>query len=615
MCGIIGVVSPSIGIDDVKAGLAEIRYRGPDHTQAMQDGDTILGHNRLSIIDLDARSHQPFQSTDKRLAIVFNGEIYNFREIRKDLAKRGHTFRTESDTEVILAAYAEWDTNCFTKFHGMFALALYDASKKEIVLARDRFGEKPLFYSLMGGTFAFCSELNPFRRLLKNLKIDTNSLIDFLHLGFIPAPKTVYEGIKKLLPGNYLKFSCTENKIVAISQYFDLRFPEAFGKTNRASLKEKFQDTGARVASEISVSDVSLGAFLSGGVDSAGSVYFLKGANQELETFTAGFIHDEFDESTYAAVTARHLDVKNVNKVIDEEDFVSEYQTMVEHYGEPHNDFSFIPTHLICREAAKHHTVMISGDGADELFCGYPRYHKLKWYASVPGLAPALRLGAPLFNLLPMHSNVRNQAQLAAYDEMDFYLTIMSKAFQPREIDLIAGPVLKEHLTHYTTREVIREQLKNCSDYGILQKLRYLDIKFTLADDMLVKVDRASMANSIEVRPFYLHPLIADFAFNLSVDDLVTFREDKYFLKMFFADKLPRQNVFRKKMGFVFPLRELVTGPLKPFFDDCIRHLPEELINKKYISTILANHTKGGRNYTAQLNSLMNLGFWIGRYG
>lgn len=615
MCGIIGIVSPSVDIDDVKTGLAGIRYRGPDHTQLMQDGNTILGHNRLSIIDLDARSHQPFQSADKRFAIVFNGEIYNFREIRKDLVTLGYKFRTESDTEVILASYAEWGTRCFIKFHGMFALAIYDNQRKEIILVRDRFGEKPLFYSLTGGTFAFCSELNPFRHLIKKLKTDTCSLIDFLHLGFIPAPRTIYQEVKKLLPGHFLKFSCVENKIVAMSQYFDLRFPEAFSNTSREKLKEMFQHTGEGVASEISVSDVSLGAFLSGGVDSAGSVYFLKSANQDLETFTAGFSHEEFDESGYASVTARHLDVKNINRSVHQDDFVSEYQTMVEHYGEPHNDFSFIPTHLICREAAKHHTVMISGDGADELFCGYPRYHKLRWYASAPGLAPLLKLGSPVFNLLPIHSNLRNQAQLVGLNEVDFYLTIMSKAFQPREIDLIAGPVLKEHLTHYSTRDVIRDQLKNCPDYGILQKLRYLDIKLTLADDMLVKVDRASMANSIEVRPFYLHPLIADFAFNLSVNDLVTFREDKYFLKMFFSDKLPRQNVFRKKMGFVFPLKELITGPLKPFFEDCIRHLPEELIDKKYISTILANHVKGGRNYTPQLNSLMNLGLWINRYG
>jgi asparagine synthase (glutamine-hydrolysing) len=615
MCGIIGVASPSVDIDAVKAGLANIRYRGPDHTQVMQDGNTILGHNRLSIIDLDARSHQPFQSADKRFVIVFNGEIYNFRALRKELGGHGHKFRTESDTEVIVAGYAEWGTNCFKKFHGMFALALYDNLNREIILARDRFGEKPLFYSVTSDGFAFCSELNPFRRILKNLKIDTSSLIDFLHLGFIPAPKTVYENINKLLPGYYLKFSCEGNKITEMSPYFDLSFSEAFSKTSRTELKEAFRHTGEKVASEISVSDVSLGAFLSGGLDSAGSVYFLKRANQELETFTAGFSHEEFDESTYASITARHLNVRNINKVIDQEDFVSEYRTMVEHYGEPHNDFSFIPTHLICREAAKHHTVMISGDGADELFCGYPRYHKLRWYATTSGLTPLYRLGASLSNLLPMHSNVRNQLHLFGLDEVDFYLTIMSKAFQPREIDLIAGPVLKEKLTQYSTRAVIRDQLKNCSDYGILQKLRYLDIKLTLADDMLVKVDRASMANSIEVRPFYLHPLIADFAFNLSINDLVTFREDKYFLKMFFADKLPMQNVFRKKMGFVFPLKELVTGPLRPFFEDCIRHLPEELINKKYISTIVANHTKGRRNYTAQLNSLMNLGLWISSYG
>lgn len=613
MCGILGVVSPSIHVESVRTALSLIRYRGPDHTQTLQEGNIILGHNRLSIIDLEARSNQPFQSSDKRFTIVFNGEIYNFREIRQELIKAGHKFRTESDTEVILESYARWGDGCFEKFHGMFALALYDYDKKEIILARDRFGEKPLFYSLRDETFAFCSELKPLRHLLKDLKMDSNALIDYLHFGFIPAPKTIYQDVKKLLPGCYLRFSC-EKKVITINQYYDLSFTEQLRNVDHDRLKEIFQDTGEKVASEISVSDVSVGAFLSGGVDSGGTVYFLKQANQTIETFTAGFTHKEFDESAYALETARHLGVKNVARTVRQEDFVSEYQNMVEHYAEPHNDFSFIPTHLICREAANHHTVMISGDGADELFCGYPRYHKLRWYASMPKFRHLFKAGASIAKLLPTHSNVRNQAQLLGLDEIDFYLTIMCKTFQPEEIHRIVGPGLRHNLAHYTSREIIAEQLKYCGNYGTLQKLRYLDIKLTLADDMLVKVDRASMANSIEVRPFYLHPLIAQFAFDLSINDLVTYTEDKYFLKMFFSNKLPRQNVFRKKMGFVFPLRQLVAGPLKPFFDECISYLPEEIINKKYISTILANHAKGNRNYTAQLNSLMNLGLWLHTY-
>lgn len=615
MCAILGVISPSVDEDVVRASLADLKYRGPDHTGVLHDGSITLGHNRLSIIDLDARSHQPFQSADKRFSVIFNGEVYNFRALRDELTGYGHKFTTSSDTEVVLASFRQWGTDCFVKFHGMFSLALYDHIEREIVLARDRFGEKPLFYFQEGDTFAFCSELGPLRRILRKTRVDLTSIVDFLHFGFVPAPKTIYEGVRKLQPGYYLKYSCEQNRTISISPYYELRFPQSYRGLNSDKLAEMFQATGDAVASEISIADVPLGAFLSGGVDSAGSVYFLRSATNQLSTFTAGFSHPEYDESAFAQETAQHLNVRNINTLIQEEDFSAEYQRMVKHYGEPNNDFSFIPTYLICKEAAKYHTVMISGDGADELFCGYPRYHKLKWYAANSRLRPLMRLGAHALSLLPEYSSLRYQTQIMTLDEIGMYLAIMSKSFQADEVSAIGGPAIRHELTHYSPREVISQYLSECRDYDVLNKLRYLDIKMTLADDMLVKVDRASMANSIEVRPFYLHPLIADFAFNLSIDDLVTLREDKYFLKQFFLDKLPKGNVRRPKRGFLFPLKEFISGSLRLFFDDCIQHLPDELINKDQISTILAYHSKRSRNYTAQLNSLMHLGYWFKTFG
>lgn len=611
MCGILGAVSNSALNYDIRAGLSEIRYRGPDHTLILNEGNVTLGHNRLSIIDLDSRSNQPFQSHDNRFTIIYNGEIYNFREIRRLLITHGFTFRTQSDTEVIVASYQKWGLECLIKFHGMFAFALLDNVKKEIILARDRFGEKPLFYSLKHGDLIFSSELRVFKNLIQGLKMDFNSVLDFLHFGFIPAPKTIYEDVFKVLPGSFMRYSLEEKRITSAAQYYSLSFSGIHSRLNAQQKTEMFEGIGASVASEISIADVSLGAFLSGGVDSGGSVYFLKNANSTIQTFTAGFDHEEFDESGYASDAANHLGVGNINKRISEADFIKDYNSMIRHYAEPHNDFSFIPTYLICKEAAPYHKVMISGDGADELFCGYPRYHKLKLFSAAQKLRPLLSSVATLAKFLPHHSNVRRHLHFIGSNPVDFYLAIMSMNFQPHEILQIAGPLLLQHFKHYTPYELIDKLLKDCSHSSPLEKLRYLDIKLTLADDMLVKVDRASMANSMEVRPFYLHPLMADFALNLSIDDLVTLKQDKFFLKRFFSTRLPPQNVFRRKMGFVFPLKNLISGSLKPFFNDCINHLPAELINKKQINAILSMHLKGNRNFTPQLNSLMTLGLWI----
>jgi asparagine synthase (glutamine-hydrolysing) len=612
MCGILGQVYSTFDPNQFKLALNKINYRGPDYTGILVYEDVAFGHNRLSILDIDPRSNQPFNIADRSLAIIFNGEIYNFKALKSELIKSGYRFYTESDTEVILYSYKHWGQDCLKKLHGMFAFAILDKENQTLLLARDRFGEKPLFYSYLPAEgLWFGSEMKAIKGILPfHLEIDQTAIIDFLHFGFIPAPKSIYTKIKKLRPGHFLEYHLPSKSIIQMQEFYKVDF----AKTNNKTLKEKlidFNEISVKVASEVSISDVSLGAFLSGGVDSSGSVYYLKQVHKDINTFTAGFSSEQFDESAYASLVASTLGVKNNNQRIEYGDFLSSYEQMVRMYDEPHNDFSFIPTFLICRQAAKFHTVMISGDGSDEIFCGYPRYHKLAILEKFRKLGALKKLIARAAHLLPKSSDLRRQILLLDREEDDFFLYIMSLNFSPDEAPKIYGKDLVRLAQEYSPKNVIQDYLQMVPCESLIQKQRYLDIKMTLADDMLVKVDRASMANSIEVRPFYLHPLITDFAFSLEVKDLVTPKVDKLILKKLLEGVIPTSILYRHKMGFTFPLKELILSDIKPFFDDCVSNIPEGIIDKKRIEAIISLHRKGNRNYVAQLHSIMNLGYWM----
>lgn len=613
MCGILGQITENNQRDLVLKALKEIHHRGPDNSSYEIFGNVVLGHNRLSILDLDVRSNQPFSSYDNQLIIIFNGEIYNFQKIKAELIEMGHDFKTTSDTEVVVHAYKQWGIESFKRLHGMFALCILDRTKNKVVLARDRFGEKPLFYyhDQKQGLF-FASELKALKILIGGKpEIDSTAILDYLHFGFVPAPKSIYKNLFKVKPGYFLEFSISNNSIVQCQPYYNIQFQ----KENHRSFeqkKEEFDQIAKQVAKEISISDVSLGAFLSGGVDSSGAVAYLKQSNQKISTFTAGFDVDNYDESIYAELVAKHLNVQNTNKKITYEDFKVAYGKMVKMYDEPHNDFSFIPTYLICKEAAKHHKVMISGDGADEIFCGYPRYHKLKKFEMLQKFKSIGKVISKIASLLPVTSNLRRQAILLEKSGVDFFYYIMCLNFSPDMADQVYGQVLKETASNYTSRSIIDEHLRELGlEKSLIQQQRYLDIKMTLADDMLVKVDRASMANSLEVRPFYLHPLLTDFAFSLSPNELVTSKDDKHFLKKCLEKYLPNSILYRSKMGFTFPLKEQLLKELRPFFDECISYLPDNLINKEGINRLIDLHNKGDRNFIPQLNSLMFLGYWL----
>lgn len=612
MCGILGQISAKVDRQKFKNALSLVKYRGPDYSGVYQNNNLIFGHNRLSIIDLDIRSNQPFVSVCENYVIVFNGEIYNFRTVKKELVGKGYTFKTESDTEVIVHAFKEWNTQCFRRLYGMFALAIYDLNANKITIARDRVGEKPLFYLLNESEFIFSSEIKAIKSLHADLSINHESLIDYLHFGYVPGPKAIYNEIKKLDPGAFITIDYDTLKIVNEDFYYKLDLWSGITNYTIDQKIEQFDDVFKKVAKEISISDVSFGAFLSGGVDSSGVVSYLKDVHPDLNAFTISFEDKKFDETEYAKIVAKHVGVNHFIKQVKADDVFEVYDKMVDLYDEPFNDFSFIPTYYVCKAAKEYGTMVISGDGADELFCGYRRYHKIQQFEYIRKF-PLLRKGiAGMANLLPDSSDLKHQIRGIGKGDSDLLFYILSMVFKTNELEGIAEKKLKDILHGYSSKSVVEESLKSTPrDSSLLQKMRYLDIKHTLTNDMLVKVDRASMINSLEVRAFYLHPLILNFASTLSDKDLASDKTSKYFLKKFFEKRLPKEILYRPKMGFTPPMYQWMNSSLKPIMNEAIEYLPKEYFNRQKIKKLIEKPLGSTLNHTLQMHSLMFLGYWM----
>ena len=378
MCGILGFIGDHVNENKFSEALLLIKYRGPDNTGIYIKNNIALGHNRLSIIDLDKRSNQPFTSSCGNYIIVFNGEIYNFKKLRVELEKKGYVFTTTSDTEVIINAYKEWKEDSFIKLHGMFSIGLYDVQENTLILARDRMGEKPLFYFNDGKKIIFSSEIKAIKHLTTNLTLNNEALVDYLHFGFVPCPKTIYKEVHKLEPGSFLKLDIVNFNVKEKKYYYTLDLWSNISNSSFRNKIEYFDEIMKQVSEKISISDVPYGAFLSGGVDSSGAVAYLKNINPGLQAFTIGFDDKKYDETNYASQVAKHLNVEHRTKQVKMDDVQEVYDKMVDLYDEPFNDYSFIPTYYVCRAAKEFGTVVISGDGADELFCGYNRYPKIQ---------------------------------------------------------------------------------------------------------------------------------------------------------------------------------------------------------------------------------------------
>ncbi len=576
MCGISGIFDTR-GRRDIPRDLLvamndAIAHRGPDDDGFHFEPGVGLGHRRLSIIDL-ATGHQPLYNEDHTVGVVFNGEIYNYQELAAELAARGHVFRTRSDTEVIVHAWEEWGEACVTRFRGMFAFGLWDRNRETLFLARDRLGVKPMHYTILpDGLLLFGSEL---KALLAhpglNRVIDPQTIEDYFALGYVPEPRTVFRDVFKLEPGHTLAVRRGQ-PIPKPREYWDVRF-DVDGAAAARSDADVCGELVARLREAVKlrmISEVPLGAFLSGGVDSSAVVALMAGLSASpVNTCSIAFREPAFDESEYARQVAERYHTAHRSERV-ESDGLDLIDTLARLYDEPYADSSAMPTYRVCQLARKNVTVALSGDGGDETFGGYRRY---RFHLLEEKLRSTFPLGVrkPVFGALgraypkadwaPRVFRAKSTFEALGRDSIEAYFHTMSQIRSPLRRQLYS-PALKRELAGYDAIEVMRRHARRAPTDDPLSQIQYIDLKTYLVGDINTKVDRASMAHSLEVRePLMDHPLVEWMA-TLPSSFKIRGGEQKFLLKKAMEPYLPHDVMYRPKMGFAIPLAEWFRGPL-----------------------------------------------------
>jgi asparagine synthase (glutamine-hydrolysing) len=620
MCGITGIVDlrgerpPEESLLRAMNGL--LSHRGPDGDGFHFEAGVGLGHRRLSIIDLEG-GKQPLYNEDHSVVVTFNGEIFNFQEIMPELVKRGHTLRTRSDTEVIVHAWEEWGVDCLKRFNGMFAFALWDRRTKTLFIARDRLGVKPLYYAeLPDGRIAFASEL---KSLLLNpaveRKIDPTAVEEYFAFGYVPDPKTIYRSVRKLEPGAYICVKRGER--VTPVRYWDV--PLAGERAPREPREEWEAELAARLKEAVRkrlVSDVPLGAFLSGGIDSSAVVAMMREiGTDKLLTCSIGFREPRYDESAFAEMVATAKRTDHKKEIVEASDS-GLLEKLVDLYDEPYADSSAIPTYRVCQLARRHVTVALSGDGGDEDFIGYRRYKLFAMEEAVRSRIPhgvrkmifgPLGRWYPKLDWAPRVFRGKTTFQGLARTSIDAYLHGISLTSEEMRSQLFS-PAFKRELQGYGAREVFYGHARDKSFSDPLALVQYLDYKTYLPGDILTKVDRASMAHSLEVRTPFLDYEFVEWASSLPSDVKLAGTEGKAILKRALEPVLPKEVLYRTKMGFAVPLDMWFRGSLKDLIANTVRgpRLAEcGIFSPSMLSKIVSDHQSGRRDYSAALWSLL----------
>ena len=625
MCGIVGIMHLN-GTRPVSRELLEHlnetqHHRGPDAGALHLEPGVGLGHRRLSIIDLST-GQQPLYNEDGSVGVVFNGEIYNYQELIPELAAAGHVFRTRSDTEVIVHGWEEWGEDCVRRFRGMFAFALWDRKRQTLFLARDRLGVKPLYYAVLKDTLIFGSELKAitahpdFPR-----ELDPFAIEEYFALGYVPEPRTIYRAARKLPPAHTLAVRRGE-ALPEAREYWDVRFSlnNPIGEADaQAELVERLRES-VRLRM---ISDVPLGAFLSGGVDSSAVVATMAQVSAEpVSTCFIGFRDPAFDESAYARSVAERYRTRHCVDMVDSDDF-SLVDVLARTYDEPYADSSALPTYRVCQLARRHVTVALSGDGGDENFAGYRRYRLHAMEERLRGMLP-LSVRRPAFGLLgrvypkadwaPQVLRAKTTFQALARTSADAYFHSMSVMRDDMRVRLYSNR-FKAQLAGYSAVDVFRRHAARAGTDDAIALVQYLDLKTYLVGDINTKVDRASMAHSLEVRePLMDHPLVEWLA-SLPSSLKVRGGEGKVLLKSAMESHLPRELLYRPKMGFAVPLARWFRGPLRERLHDTIRgaRLADTgLFDAAYLHHLLHAHDAGVRDYSAPLWSLLMFDAFLG---
>lgn len=623
MCGIAGFLStdPSLerafAIGEVMA--QSLRHRGPDdvgiEVAKRSAGAIVLAHRRLAIIDLSPAGRQPMSNEDGSVQLILNGEIYNFQSLRTQLAG-AHSFRSRTDTEVIVHGFEEWGENVVQKLDGMFAIALWDARQQQLLLARDRFGKKPLFWARDQRGFYFASEVKAILAAGFKPEIATGSLPEYLALGYVPTPETMFRGIYRLPPATYAvigaSLSCEP------IPYWDWPMPGRSGLPFRGSEEDGRRELD-RVLSEAVrkrlVSDVSLGVLLSGGVDStAVAVYAQRLTGNPIRTFTVGFQGDpEYDERPFADTVARTLGTNHTASVLAAQATPALIETLVHQHDEPFGDSSALPTYLVSAEARRHVTVVLNGDGGDEIFAGYPRFGAAVFAQRIPRplrsgislLIQTLTLGG---TVLPSANRFAKKAALPTAESLFEWCTLFDRNEVRRllpEAESAKDPA-SSYLAAY-------ERAKGAE---MLNRVLYTNARTYLLDDLLPKMDRMTMAHGLEARSPFLDTDLAGFA--ASLPDAARWRglAGKRLLKSLLAPGFPPGFFDRKKQGFGVPLDRWFRKELRSFLQDTLSssaRLREHLDGRR-VDRLVAEHSSGDQDHGPRLWTLLTLELWLRRY-
>lgn len=585
MCGITGVFAFNLvgkfSKINVASATASLAHRGPDFHDVYVDEWVCLGHRRLSIIDTREVAHQPMWDETGRWCIIFNGEIFNYKEIREDLRLRGFSFRTESDTEVLLQLFIRDGETCLNQLNGFFAFCIYDKQEQSFFLARDRYGVKPLFYQLDEDKFLFGSELKAIVSYGIKKDIDYDSLYTYLQLNYIPAPDTIFSGVKKLLPGHFMRVHSGKG---AAQPYYTIPYEPAKIQSapSYADAQTTFRDLLEKAVQRRLVSDVPLGAFLSGGIDSSVIAGLAHRHKPGLETFSIGFRDEKFfDETRYAELVSKHFGTRHTVFALSNEEMSSHLHDILDALDEPFADSSAIAVYMLSRETRKHATVALSGDGADELLGGYNK-HAAFYRALHPAVAEkAVAVLKPLWMLLPKSrhapfSNAVRQldryargANLPSANRYWLWASIANE----KQADRLLRPELRSHALFGARR---LELLKSLPARETLNDILLTDMRLVLPNDMLTKVDRMSMAHGLEVRTPFLDVNVVNFLFTLADSYKIDGKMRKKLLQDSFRDMLPAELYQRPKKGFEVPM-------LKWLRNDMRDTIQNDLLSRKFV--------------------------------
>lgn len=629
MCGIYGYVTSGGTVD---AGILQamgdcLKHRGPDDS-----GEVVrnvgrfsvgLGHKRLSIIDLSIGGRQPIANEDETIWITFNGEIYNFKELRDELKKNGHRFKSRTDSEVVVHLYEELGTACLNRLNGMFAFALWDERKKTLFLARDRMGKKPLHYCLQKNQLIFASEI---KALLRHPAVDRRlsfkSLDKYLSYEYIPAPESIFSSVKKLEPGHYLLY---RNDEAVSAQYWDIPLEDyPIADSTEAQYTEELRELLDQAVRRRLVADVPVGLFVSGGLDSGLVAALASRAKGELECFSVGFDERSFDESRYAVEVAQSLGLKHHLRTFHDHDMLRMVEKLPEIIDEPLADPSIVPLYLLAEFASQNTKVVLSGDGGDEIFAGYQTFqaHKLVTYYDVLPRFTKAALHAMVSRLPVSHGYLSPDFKLKQFlkgvgvsSEVRFFL--WRGAFTNSDKVNLLHPDLRAELHGHNTYDDIYRYVKESGLTKELERILYLSMKLYLQDNNLVTVDRASMANGLEVRSPLLDKEVVEFVCRLPMEYKLNGFKTKYLLKKAAEGLLPRRIIYRQKKGFGIPLAKWLTGQLKGFMLDYLgqeRIERQGIFNYPYVKQLIDEQLARKKDNRELLWTLLIFQAWYEKY-